>query len=459
MFFLDYIKCIKLIYSLYKLFYKESEKNIEIVKYCAENCGPIGQKLLQYLVMQDGFLSSEAKNKLEYIFEDCIAHSWEDTKSIYLADYSKNIEDDFKINEVDKIPIGSGTIGQVYKLYHRELDMYIALKVRHLNVDIEAGKFILTVSNILKVINILAFFVPFTVLIKEFLNNVNIQLDYKLEANNTERLRKNFINDDHIIIPQVFFSSSKIIGMSYHEGIPITKIDDKHKILKTKITHDMLLFNLSSLLIYDLLHCDLHYGNWKVQIDWKEVPEYRLIIYDCGIVGSTYNDDINKKIYMACMDGDYNKIYEIMAPDMDTQKNGLLMKKYTEELMNKYYKNRTDKFADFLKQMFMYNIKINTVYLRCIQGLLTCLSLLVHTSEKVTKTLGKDGSRVEVFICYYSGVLKKIKKYPALLNYFNIWMQTDSNIEKVFYEWLEKYFGHQDKEVFIDAILHHLITT
>lgn len=460
--FSNYAKCVRLLYSLYMLFYNETESNIEAVKTYAEGCGPIGQKLLQYLVMQDGFLSSTAKKKLEYIFEECASHEWADTERIYFEDYGRPIESDFSVDQpIDKIPVGSGTIGQVYRLFHREMGIYVALKVRHINVETEATNFIAAVNNVINTMNIITLFLPFTVLINEFLKNVNIQLDYKLEATNTERIRKNFIHDKHIIVPEVFFSSARTIAMSFHEGVPFTNIDSTNKILLSKITNDLFLFNMASLLIYDLLHCDLHYGNWKVQIDDssdENVPEYKIIIYDCGIIGSTYNDDINKKICMACMDGDYNKIYEIMAPDMEMQKNGLLMKKYTATLMETHYDNRSDRFSDFLKQLFIYKIQINTIYLRCIQGLLTCLSMLVVSSEKLTKTLGKDGCRLEIFVCYYRGLLDKIDKYPALSDYLDTWIETNPNIEIVFYEWLEEYFGHRDKDVFIDAMLHRLIT-
>jgi hypothetical protein len=67
--------------------------------------------------------------------------------------------------------------------------------------------------------------------------------------------------------------------------------------------------------------------------------------------------------------------------------------------------------------------------------------------------LGKEGCRLEIFICYYSGVLEKSRKYPELLKHINKWIAEDKNIEKVFYEWLDNTFGHNDKSAFIDAIL------
>lgn len=449
--FVNYINCANFIYSLYKLFYYKTAKNIENVKKAAELCGPTGQKLLQFIVMHDGFLSPESKEELSYIFEKCTTHSWKDTEQTYLRDFGKHIEEDFYVNYKDIIPIGSGTIGQVYRLYSTEFNQYVALKVRHSNVEADARNFVKIITRVVNIMNTFTF-IPFTILINEFLENIYIQLDYTNEAYNTQLLRKNNANNDHIIIPIVYYSSESIICMSYHDGIPFTSINDN--VLKSKISHDLLMFNMSSILIHDLLHCDLHYGNWKVDI---KDGEYNIIIYDCGIMGSTFNSNVNKDICMACMDGDYNKIYSILVNDMDVQKNGLLMKEYTRQIMLKEYPSRSDRFSNFLKQMFVYNIKFNNRYLRCIQGLMTCLSLMIISSEKLNKLLGKEGSRLEVFICYYSGVLEKSQKYPELLQHINDWIEKDKNIEKVFYEWLDEYFGHTDKSAFIDAILIKLM--
>jgi predicted unusual protein kinase regulating ubiquinone biosynthesis (AarF/ABC1/UbiB family) len=421
------------------------------VKKASEICGPIGQKLLQFLVMHEGFLSSDSKDKLSYIFENCNTHPWRETEQIYFRDFGKYIDEDFYVTKSDTCPIGSGTIGQVYKLYSLQHNNYVALKVRHYNVEEEAAIFIKTITTVIAFVNNITF-IPFTLLIHDFLDNIGSQLDYGNEALNTELLRKNNLKNPHIVIPTVYFHSERVICMSYHEGISFTEITDKF--IKTKVSLDILMFNLSSILINDLMHCDLHYGNWKVNIDTGD--DYQIIIYDCGIMGSTFNDDINKRICMACMNGDYNTIYTIIAKDIN-QPNGIRMKQYTENIMNTYYENKSDRFSDFLKQLFVYKINFNKRYFRCIQGLMTCLSVMIISSEKLSKILGKEGSRLEVFLCYYSGILEKIKKYPELLNYLNIWMETDKSIESTFYQWLEEYFGHTDKSVFVDAVLYKLL--
>lgn len=447
-----YIKCVRYIYSLRRLFYNETEENIEIVKKNAEECGPIGQKLLQFLIMHNGFLSTECKARFSYIFEDCASHPWEETRLIYREDFGHEIEQDYEIDEKSTVPIGSGTIGQVYKLYNRVLKQHIAVKVRHVNIEEQAEVFIKHICSILDIAGIITI-IPFAIIVKEFLRNIRLQLDYELEARNTDQIRMNCEEDSHIIVPNVYYNSSRVIAMSYHEGTSFLELTDEK--LKTRVAADMFMFNLSSLLVHDLLHCDLHYGNWKIV--QTSPTEHKLIIYDCGITGSTKNNEVNRQICVACMDGDYNTVLRIITTDIDNHKNGAKMKAYTDTIMTAYYANRLDRMSDFLKYLFIYKIEINTEYMRCIQGLLTCMGILLLTSEKLIKILGKDGARIEIFVCYYSGVLRRINKYPSLLCYLDKWIVDDPNIEKVFYNWMDDMFGHRDKEVFIDVMLHKLM--
>lgn len=450
--FYDSWNCIKLLYSLYILFYSETDENIRYVKETALQCGPIGQKLLQFLMMHDGFLSAESKKKFVYIFEECVTHSWKDTQQMYFEDIGRHIDEDFEINGLHTIPVGSGTLGQVYRLYHSKMKRYVALKVRHPNVEKDSHSLISTINYALNTIECFKN-IPFSMLIREFLNNIHVQLDYTLEAENTKKIRNNFVNDNHIIIPKVYFFTRRLIAMSYHEGTSFPELSDHT--LKMKVSSDLLLFNVSSLLVYDSMHCDLHYGNWKVLVEANN--EYKLIIYDCGIIGTTGNEEANKCISMTCMDGNYVKMYEILVPDMETQKNGMLMKTFTEELMKKPYNKSSDRFSDFLKQLFMYKIQFNMNYLRCIQGILTCVNVLYVTTDKLTKLLGKKGNRLEVLVCYYHGILKKMDKYHILTKYLEVWMEEEPTIELIFYDWLDDTFGHRDKDVFIDAMIYQLL--
>ena len=125
------------------LHFIKNKDSSKIAKYLEKlekniyNCGPIGVKLIQFLIMYDGIMPKECAKKLNYTLENCKVHSWIETEHMYYTNYKRHIEDDFIIDSDNIDVIGSGSIGQVYKLYHRTLDKYVAVKVRHPFIDKE----------------------------------------------------------------------------------------------------------------------------------------------------------------------------------------------------------------------------------------------------------------------------------------------------------------------------------
>lgn len=447
--FYDIWNCGRLLYSLYCIFYHETDDNIERLKVSIHHCGAIGHKLLQFLLMHDGFMSKNCKQHFQHVFENCENHSWEYTESCYKNEFHHEIEDDFIITESSKVPIGSGSIGQVYKLYDKERGGYVALKIKHPNIDSEASRFVRNVSYILRLAEYIKT-IPFSLLIYEFLNNVHIQLDYSIEARNTQRLQENFSGEKHICIPTVFESSENMIVMSYHEGIPYHEIKDAR--LRYKVAFDMYFFMMTSTIIHDFIHCDLHYGNWKVNIS----DDYQLVIYDCGIVASTGNQ-INKDVIIPLFDGNYTKMINVLIPDIATQKHGKELQQYLAYIEEQPYETPQERFTDFLRKALTLGIRVNTDCLRCVQGLITCMSYVAHAVNKVSKIIGKgEGDCQEVMLCFNYEMLKRLGTYPQLLRYIEKWKHEDTQAETCFLNWLEEEFGHRDVEVLMDVVMKQL---
>ena len=260
-------KYIQYFYSLHLFIkYKDTDKSIAYLNRFEKNiynCGPIGVKLIQFILMYDNILSNKLRDRLNYTLEDCKIHSWKETKDLYYINYGKNINEDYKLeidneneNEVENKNniIGSGSIGQVYKLYNINLQKYVCIKVRHPNIDNEIDEFV-KMLNILDVIhNICKRFVtvPYKTIIDTYKKNIIQQKDFINEAKNMIKYHNNFKNDSNIIIPHVYYYSKDFIVMDYHKGVNISEISDKQ--MKYSISYDINFIQLSSIMIYDLLH-------------------------------------------------------------------------------------------------------------------------------------------------------------------------------------------------------------
>ena len=73
----------------------------------------------------------------EELYDDCNWHSLNYTKKIYKETFNKDLDEDYSIEE----QIGSGSIGQVYKIKNKKTKNYDILKVRHPNIENELWLF------------------------------------------------------------------------------------------------------------------------------------------------------------------------------------------------------------------------------------------------------------------------------------------------------------------------------
>jgi len=461
-------KYIKYFYSLHLFIkYKDTSKNIIYLDKFEKNiynCGPIGVKLIQFILMYDNILSNELHDRLNYTLEDCRTHSWNETKDLYYINYGKNINEDYELESHVHIEnknniIGSGSIGQVYKLYNNKLHKYVAVKVRHPNIDSEIDEFV----NILNIVNIIhkIFKIPYKTIIDTFKRNIIQQKDFINEANNMIKYRNNFINDSNIIVPQVHYYSKDFIVMDYHKGVSISEISDKQ--MKYSISYDINFIQLSSIMIYDLLHSDLHNGNWKVEI--LEDNKYNIIIYDFGLVVSTKNIKHNQNIILSVMTSDHHKFVDVLYNNYIPKINERPSVK--EELFNKYntYINnvdRTVKPCDKLKDIMKYAINNNVIQdyetINLLVSMIMSSSIQLFTANKMQKIINLKKNTVDKAIVFnlYIDILNRINRYRKLNNFFVNYIKNDIESEEFMNEWLLTNFGHNDKYILFDIIAKYI---
>ena len=429
------------------------------------NCGPFGIKFIQFLIMYDKLIPYTQSKQLYYTLENCKIHSWKDTEELYYKNFNRNIYDDFELaddplyDHNDKV-IGSGSIGQVYKLYSKSLNKYVAIKVRHPHIDKDIDEFVSTISII---INFTSLFIkiPLKKIIGIYKDNIVIQSDFINEAKNTLQIRTNFKKDNYnIIVPEVYDYKTDFIIMSYHEGKTIDTIDNKTKLM---ISNDINFIILSSIMVHDFIHSDLHNGNWKIEL--LENNKYNIIIYDCGLVIQTGNIKFNQDIIHALMVSNYNQYYKMIKNVYQPYKNEkpyVKINKFNELL--KYIKTvKSDSLTppEKLNKILKYTIENDIVRNNNIINLILTINMtnVIH-SIGVDKNKKIFGNIVEsnsfIIFCTYVGILERIKKYEKLKNYFIEYIHTNNNYKANFNNWLLTTFGHDDADIYYDIITKYI---
>ena len=271
-------------YYFYRYKKNPSDEMIDSIVTNLKNSGCVIVKFIQWILPRIEIMYDIDKysihhkhfQRLECLYDDCNVHSFTHTRKVYKDSFQKNIENDYE----DISIVSSGSIGQVYKMKSKKDGIYYALKCIHPNCDFEI--------NFFKYILRFLYFTPYLkdyirkktpINLTDFIDDFQEQTNLIKEANNCMRFYREYKDTNLVIIPEIIKVSSNCIIMTYEEGDNFEDLDigvlQKYKIfllLKLFIKH-----NHNSML--QLMHGDIHKGNWKVRINEK-YPS--IVVYDFG---------------------------------------------------------------------------------------------------------------------------------------------------------------------------------
>jgi predicted unusual protein kinase regulating ubiquinone biosynthesis (AarF/ABC1/UbiB family) len=298
-----------------------------------DNIGLFAIKIVQWsnyrikLTINNKFLH-DFLDKLNIYYENCESHSLDMTKKIYQQDFNKDISEHYII---EKQPIASGSIGQVYKVRDYNNNLF-AIKCVHPDIynSIFLPKLLFLFYN--NYMTYLPYFNRYKlpIDINGFFSSLEKQMDLNYEGENIKKMNLIYKNNPYIIIPRLIRSSKNILIMSYEEGESF-RDSEITKYKKYKIIKMLTLFVRSSAIINGFLHGDLHSGNWKICLSKKINNIYPIIIYDLGICIDLPKNFISQLIY-AIDSGNIKLVIELMLSDTAIYKNN-----YNEDEM-KYIK-------------------------------------------------------------------------------------------------------------------------
>lgn len=248
--------------------------------------GPSFVKLGQWLSTRADLLPQPYLEEFAKLQDDVPPAPFEEVK--------KTIEDDLgpidqTFDYFDTNCISGASLGQVYKARYNGKEVIVKVNRPRIHEvvsrDIEALKRLLPIA-IRFVDRNIAFSAES--MFAQFIETVYEEMDYKIEAENLLRIKKNLKGEGRVIIPNVIpeRSTNRVLTLEY---IPGTKITDAKKLdemgldkAKLVIRAHRLFFKM--LLRHDIFHADPHPGNISVTDDGS------LILYDFGMVGRLDNE-------------------------------------------------------------------------------------------------------------------------------------------------------------------------
>lgn len=148
--------------------------------------------------------------------------------------------------------------------------------------------------------------------VAEFDKYLHDELDLMREAANGSQLRRNFMDSDLLLVPEMHwdYCSSSVIVMERMKGIPISQIERLREagVDLSKLSRDGVTIFFTQIFRDGFFHADMHPGNILVSTDPATFGRY--IALDFGIVG-TLNDfdkDYLSQNFLAFFQRDYKRV-------------------------------------------------------------------------------------------------------------------------------------------------------
>lgn len=252
-----------------------------------EELGPSFVKIGQLLATREDIFPPIFIKELKKLQNKVKPIPFEESKAIVEESLGQSIDKVFK--QLDQIPIGTASIGVVYKATLISGEK-VVVKVRRpgiekiLKTDFEIVRFI--VSQIEKV-SVDVRYLGLSRVINDFFKATSNELNFLTEAKNGQRLKSNLelIDVDKIlVIPKVYgeYSSPSVLVMDYLDGKPFNEIRDLEElgpVMEKKLIRSVEMF-AQTLLKDGFFHADLHGGNFFI------LPTEQIGIIDFGLMGT-----------------------------------------------------------------------------------------------------------------------------------------------------------------------------
>jgi ubiquinone biosynthesis protein len=198
------------------------------LRMALEELGPTYIKLGQVLSTRPDLIPVEFTDELSKLQDSVPPFPFAEAEIIIqreLGAPSSNVFD-----HIDIEPAASASIGQVHRARLKNGEE-AAVKIQRpgiravIEVDLEIMLHLATLAE--RHVEELALHKPVTI-VEEFARTLEKEIDFRIEADNIDRIAQGFLNDPTVYIPAVFreFSAAGILTTEYVEGIKISNIGE-----------------------------------------------------------------------------------------------------------------------------------------------------------------------------------------------------------------------------------------
>ena len=237
-----------------------------------------------------------------------------------------------RFTSFDDSPVASASIGQVHKAVWSD-GRDVAVKIQYPGADEALRADLKTMQRMVGVFKQLSPGADIEGVVDELIERTEMELDYRLEADNQRKFAKAYADHPHFAVPRVVASAPKVVVQEWIQGVPMAEIirngtPEQRDMIGTRLLE--LTFDAPRRL--ELLHGDAHPGNFML------LPDGRMVVIDFGAVAPMpggFPVELGMTIRLA-----RDKNYDLLLPTMEKvgfiQKGQQVSVRDIDEMLHQY---------------------------------------------------------------------------------------------------------------------------
>ncbi len=183
-----------------------------------------------------------------------------------------------RFNSFDDKPVASASIGQVHKAVWSD-GREVAVKIQYPGADEALRADLKSMQRMVGVLKQLSPGADVQGVVDELVQRTEMELDYRLEADNQRAFAKAYQDHPHFAVPHIVASSPKVVIQEWIDGLPLAEIirsgtPEQRDLIGTRLLE--LTFDGPRRL--GMMHGDAHPGNFML------LPDGRMGVIDFGAV-------------------------------------------------------------------------------------------------------------------------------------------------------------------------------
>ena len=382
-----FLKIFPLLKNREKIEDTELEESVPYrVRKVLEELGPAYIKLGQMLSTRPDLIGIEIAEELQKLRDNTPVTPFDEMKEVIESELGAPLNEIY--SEINETPIGSASIGQVYKAKLKSTGEEVAVKVQKPNSKEIIESDVTIMKFLAKRID--KFFAKtrtynFPAMINEFEKSVFKELDYNEEVRNMQNITENFKDVRYIKIPHAYteYCSEKVLTMELIKGVEVTDLikGEYPEIDKKRIANYGLKSYFKQIMIDGFFHADPHPGNLIV------TENRRLCYIDLGMMGilnEEFKENLAELILIIISGNTANIIRQLVYMDIiSPEQNTDQLKMDVDELMNKYYGANITNMDGAMKDLLNAMVKNNVVLPREFVMIGRGIALIEDTGKKL----------------------------------------------------------------------------